>query len=557
MRLRVRKSARVSSFIEQVEVALPVARLDVREPVERVRQRRRGSSPAARARRPRSDGSPRRDFARLAADADDVAEVDVDSPVRSPGRAAGSGRSGRRGRGRRACPCSRRAMTRPARRRVSAVSSPGSSARPRRARRGDLVPVGEALRQAIGGESSAASKPRSPPEAAIGTTSLARWSSRAAAGQSRRSARVAPRRTRTASARDDPSARRRVRRRIARPRACRLASRRRRRSGACLDADARAERPAGAAHEQRRPERGARPIERGRASCGLARSELAPSATRARSSRAANRRLPPDDERERRAATRRGRRRWPSRGRTRCRAPRASPTAARCPSVARRLVRSELRAGAPASVALGDATSSAAGVRRGPARRRGRGRVRQAALMSMILNLSAPRGAATSTVSPFLLADDRLADRRLVRELVLGRVRLGRADDVVLDRLVRVDVPQPDVRADRDDVRRDLLLRRSRARCGAAPRAVAIRCSSIACSFFASSYSAFSAMSPNSRATRIRSATSRRLSVEQVLDLLLQLLVALGREDDFLQRRPPDLRNKDARRSARHRGREW
>ena len=41
----------------------------------------------------------------------------------------------------------------------------------------------------------------------------------------------------------------------------------------------------------------------------------------------------------------------------------------------------------------------------------------------------------------------------------------------------------------------------------------AMRCSSIACSFFASSYSAFSAMSPNSRATRIRSATSRRFSV--------------------------------------------
>jgi hypothetical protein len=37
-----------------------------------------------------------------------------------------------------------------------------------------------------------------------------------------------------------------------------------------------------------------------------------------------------------------------------------------------------------------------------------------------------------------LVADDRLADRRLVRELVLGRVRLGGADDVVLDRLVRV-----------------------------------------------------------------------------------------------------------------------
>src|SRR5215831_5162987 len=41
----------------------------------------------------------------------------------------------------------------------------------------------------------------------------------------------------------------------------------------------------------------------------------------------------------------------------------------------------------------------------------------------------------------------------------------------------------------------------------------AILCSSIACSFFASSYSAFSAMSPNSRATRMRSATSRRFSV--------------------------------------------
>ena len=42
----------------------------------------------------------------------------------------------------------------------------------------------------------------------------------------------------------------------------------------------------------------------------------------------------------------------------------------------------------------------------------------------------------------------------------------------------------------------------------------AILCSSIACSFLASSYSAFSEMSPNSRATRIRSATSRRFSVE-------------------------------------------
>src|SRR5947199_592590 len=44
---------------------------------------------------------------------------------------------------------------------------------------------------------------------------------------------------------------------------------------------------------------------------------------------------------------------------------------------------------------------------------------------------------------------------------------------------------------------------------------VAIRCSSSAWSFFASSYSAFSAISPNSRTIRIRSATSRRFSVER------------------------------------------
>src|SRR6266566_2436123 len=39
-----------------------------------------------------------------------------------------------------------------------------------------------------------------------------------------------------------------------------------------------------------------------------------------------------------------------------------------------------------------------------------------------------------------LVADDRLANRRLVGEFVLRRVRLGRADDVVLDRLLGRDV---------------------------------------------------------------------------------------------------------------------
>ena len=43
----------------------------------------------------------------------------------------------------------------------------------------------------------------------------------------------------------------------------------------------------------------------------------------------------------------------------------------------------------------------------------------------------------------------------------------------------------------------------------------AIRASSIACSFLASSYSEFSEMSPNSRASLMRSATSRRFSVDR------------------------------------------
>src|ERR671937_514030 len=57
-----------------------------------------------------------------------------------------------------------------------------------------------------------------------------------------------------------------------------------------------------------------------------------------------------------------------------------------------------------------------------------------------------------------LAADDRLADRRLVRELVLRRVRLGGADDPVLDRLLGRNIAQTDLRADRDDVLRDVLL---------------------------------------------------------------------------------------------------
>ena len=72
------------------------------------------------------------------------------------------------------------------------------------------------------------------------------------------------------------------------------------------------------------------------------------------------------------------------------------------------------------------------------------------------------------------------------------------------------------------------------------------------CSFFASSYSAFSAMSPNSRAMRIRSATSRRLSPRRTSSSCLQLLVALGGEDHFLHSGPPESPERERRRRARH-----
>src|SRR5205814_7273265 len=57
-----------------------------------------------------------------------------------------------------------------------------------------------------------------------------------------------------------------------------------------------------------------------------------------------------------------------------------------------------------------------------------------------------------------LFRSDRLADGRLVRELVLRRVRLRGADDAVLERLLRPDVPQANLGADRDDVLGDVLL---------------------------------------------------------------------------------------------------
>ena len=118
---------------QQVEVAAPVALLDVGQAVERVRQRRVD----ARERLEAVDDQRRlaaTRLGRLADRADDVAEVHVDRAcaVRRD-RAAGSGRSGRRGRGRRASP-SRGARAHG--RRGAARRAPRRRARARRPRRG-------------------------------------------------------------------------------------------------------------------------------------------------------------------------------------------------------------------------------------------------------------------------------------------------------------------------------------------------------------------------------------------------------------------------------------
>src|SRR3954469_14010003 len=57
-----------------------------------------------------------------------------------------------------------------------------------------------------------------------------------------------------------------------------------------------------------------------------------------------------------------------------------------------------------------------------------------------------------------LVSEQRLADRRLVRQLHLARVGLGRADDLVLDGLLRLLILDVHDRTDRDDVGRDRTL---------------------------------------------------------------------------------------------------
>ena len=79
-------------------------------------------------------------------------------------------------------------------------------------------------------------------------------------------------------------------------------------------------------------------------------------------------------------------------------------------------------------------------------------------MISRILYFSEPRGVATSTVSPFLWPMIALPTGDSFESFSSAGIRLGGADDAVLDGLLRVDVAQAHVRADGHDVLRDLPL---------------------------------------------------------------------------------------------------
>src|SRR3954453_2085500 len=128
-----------------------------------------------------------------------------------------------------------------------------------------------------------------------------------------------------------------------------------------------------------------------------------------------------------------------------------------------------------------------------------------------------------------LLADDRLADRRLVRELVRRRVRLGGTDDPVLDRLLRVDVAQLPLRADRNDVLGDVLLAdHARVAQPLLERGNAVLEQRLLVLGVVVLGVLRDVAELARRADAVRDLSA--LVVREILDLLLQLLVAFGSE---------------------------
>src|SRR5579862_1800596 len=133
-----------------------------------------------------------------------------------------------------------------------------------------------------------------------------------------------------------------------------------------------------------------------------------------------------------------------------------------------------------------------------------------------------------------LAAHDRLADRRLVRQLVLGRVRLGRADDVVLDGFVRLHVAQAHLRPDRDLAGLDLLLRDD---AGVRHPLLEHGDARLEMGLFVLRGVVLGVLGDVAELTRDADPVGDLATpiVRQVLDLVLELLEALGRENDFLQ----------------------
>src|SRR4051795_2543038 len=137
-----------------------------------------------------------------------------------------------------------------------------------------------------------------------------------------------------------------------------------------------------------------------------------------------------------------------------------------------------------------------------------------------------------------LAAHDRAADRRLVGELVLGRIRLCGADDVVLDGLPGLDVAQANLRADRHLARLDLLLRHD-AR--ALQPLLEHRDTGLEMGLFVLRRVVLGVLGDVAELACLADAVRdlAPLVDGQIRDLLLELLEALRRENDFLQKCPP------------------
>src|SRR5437868_9657036 len=148
------------------------------------------------------------------------------------------------------------------------------------------------------------------------------------------------------------------------------------------------------------------------------------------------------------------------------------------------------------------------------------------------LQLAARRGDFDGLT--LLAAHDRLADRGLVRELVRGRIGLGGPDDVVFDGLAGLHVAQANLGPDRDFAGLDLLLRHDARVLQAL---LEHRDAGLEMGLLVLGRVVLSVLGDVAELARSADAV-RDVAAPvygQVLDLGLELLEALGRENDFLQ----------------------